>query len=242
MQAFLYRFAMKYIIFVAICYNKVRNGAHCMRLELEEYKGLSVAEILKLLREDNDYTQDDVAHGTHIVRGTYTHYELGKRQPDLDKLKTIADFYHVPPAIFFGRSIPPFMQGIKIPVLKKIIPDTPLDAPENIEGYEEISPSLAANGEYFALKIKELSMYPYYLEGDTLIVRKQTTAEQAAMVVVTVGSAEAVIRKIQIQPNGITLAAFNTMVEIPYSYSKREMETLPIKIIGVVAESHRQEK
>lgn len=213
-----------------------------MRLELEEYIGLSVAEILKLLREDSNYTQDNVARGTHIVRGTYTHYELGKRQPDLETLKTIADFYQVPPAIFFGRSIPPFMQGIKIPVLKKIIPDAPLDAPENIESYEEISPSLAANGEYFALKIKELSMYPYYLVGDTVIVRKQTTAQHNAMVLVTVGSADAFIRRIQIQPTGITLVAFNTMAAATCSYSKRVIETLPIKIIGVVVESHRREK
>ena len=213
-----------------------------MKMELEEYKNLSISEILKLLREDNGYTQGDVAHGTHIVRGTYAQYEIGRREPTLDTLKTIADFYKVPPAIFFGRSIPPFMQGIRIPILKSITPDTTIDVPENIEGYIEISPSLAAQGEYFAFKIKELSMYPYYLNGDTLIVRKQITAEDGNIVVIAVGKSPAVIRKIQMQPNGIALLAFNSMAATSHSYSNREVETLPLKIIGVVVESNRKEK
>ncbi|MCH3915726.1 MAG: helix-turn-helix transcriptional regulator [Acidaminococcaceae bacterium] len=106
-----------------------------MKIELEEYKDLSTSQILRLLREDNGYTQWEVASGTHLNRGTYNNYELGKRQPDLDTLKTIADFYQVPPAIFFGRSIPAFIQGIKAPILKKIIPGTPMDAQDNIDGY-----------------------------------------------------------------------------------------------------------
>ena len=212
-----------------------------MKLELEEYEGLSVSEILKMLREDNGYTQDDVARGTHIVRGTYTHYELGKRQPDLDKLKTIADFYQVPPAIFFGRSIPAFMQGIKVPIFKKIIPDTPMDAQDNIDGYTEIPATVAATGKHFALKINEPSMYPYYLKGDTVIVRVQTETQDRDMVVVTAGSNAAVIRRIQKQTSGITLTAYNQLEYLPRFYSTREITTLPVKIIGVVVESYRKE-
>ena len=212
-----------------------------MKLELEEYEGLSVSEILKMLREDNGYTQDDVARGTHIVRGTYTHYELGKRQPDLDKLKTIADFYQVPPAIFFGRSIPAFMQGIKVPILKEIIPGTPMDAQDNIDGYTEIPATVAATGKHVALKINEPSMYPYYLKGDTVIVRVQSEAQDSDMVVVAVGSNAAVIRRIQKQTGGITLTAYNQLEYLPRFYSTREITTLPVKIIGVVVESYRKE-
>ena len=212
-----------------------------MKIELEEYKDLSTSQILRLLREDNGYTQWEVASGTHLNRGTYNNYELGKRQPDLDTLKTIADFYQVPPAIFFGRSIPAFIQGIKAPILKKIIPGTPMDAQDNIDGYAEIPATLAATGKHFALKIKEPSMYPYYLKGDTVIVRVQSEAQDSDMVVVTVGSGAAVIRRIQKQTGGITLIAYNQLEYLPRFYSAREITTLPVKVFGVVVESYRKE-
>ena len=212
-----------------------------MKIELEEYKDLNASQILRLLREDNGYTQWEVAAGTHLNRGTYTNYELGKRQPDLDTLKTIADFYQVPPAIFFGRSIPAFIQGIKAPILKKIIQGTPMDAQDNIDGYTEIPATLAAMGKHFALKIKEPSMYPYYLKGDTVIVRVQAEAQDSDMVVVTVGSDAAIIRRIQKQAGGITLTAYNQLEYLPRFYSTREITTRPVKIIGVVVESYRKE-
>ena len=212
-----------------------------MKLELEEFKNLSVAEILRMLREDNNYTQGSVAMGVHLQRGTYAQYETGKRQPDLDTLKTIADFYQVPPAIFFGRSIPAFIQGIKVPILKKIVPGIPMDAQDNIDGYAEIPATLAAAGKHFALKIKEPSMYPYYLKGDTVIVHVQSEAQDNDMVVVTAGNDAAVIRRIQKQTGGITLIAYNQLEYLPRFYSAREITTLPVKIIGVVVESYRKE-
>ena len=212
-----------------------------MKLELEEFKNLSVAEILRMLREDNNYTQGSVAMSVHLQRGPYAQYETGKRQPDLNTLKTIADFYQVPPAIFFGRSIPAFIQGIKAPILKKIIPGTPMDAQDNIDGYAEIPATLATKGKHFALKINEPSMYPYYLKGDTVIVRVQAEAQDSDMVVVTVGSNPAIIRRIQKQTGGITLTAYNQLEYLPRFYSAREMTTLPVKVIGVVVESYRKE-
>jgi hypothetical protein len=49
--------------------------------------------------------------------------------------------------------------------------------------YAEIPATLAATGKHFALKIKEPSMYPYYLKGDTVIVRVQSEAQDSDMVV-----------------------------------------------------------
>ncbi|NLC84089.1 MAG: helix-turn-helix transcriptional regulator [Ruminococcaceae bacterium] len=50
---------------------------------------------LKQLRLENDLTQEGLAKHLPINRGTYAHYELGKRQPDLDTLVRIAVFYNV---------------------------------------------------------------------------------------------------------------------------------------------------
>lgn len=50
---------------------------------------------LRLLREERGKTQDEVSNILNIARGTYAHYELGKRSPDYDTLKKLADFFGV---------------------------------------------------------------------------------------------------------------------------------------------------
>ena len=50
---------------------------------------------LKSLREDNDYTQEQIAEYLHIKQNTYSQYENGKRQIPIDSLIKLARFYNV---------------------------------------------------------------------------------------------------------------------------------------------------
>ena len=50
---------------------------------------------LKELRQEKFLSQNSLAASLGLPRGTYTHYELGKRMPDLELLMKIADFYQV---------------------------------------------------------------------------------------------------------------------------------------------------
>ncbi len=50
---------------------------------------------LRDLREDNDYTQADIAKILNITRPQYNLYELGDRKIPIDKLQALADFYNV---------------------------------------------------------------------------------------------------------------------------------------------------
>lgn len=59
---------------------------------------------LKMLRENSKLTQDDVARVLNIARGTYTHYEIGKRKPDYDTLCKLADFFNVSIDYLLGRT------------------------------------------------------------------------------------------------------------------------------------------
>ena len=52
---------------------------------------------------------------------------------------------------------------------------------------------------------------------------------------------EATIKKIQKNSTGITLSAFNPMIYEPHFYSIEEINTLPLKIAGIVVESRRSE-
>ncbi len=50
---------------------------------------------IKELREDNDYTQEQIAKILNCKQITYHQYESGKRQIPLEALKKLCIFYNV---------------------------------------------------------------------------------------------------------------------------------------------------
>lgn len=50
---------------------------------------------IRKARKDTGFTQAEVAKETDIPRSTIAKYEIGKLQPDLEKLGILADFYGV---------------------------------------------------------------------------------------------------------------------------------------------------
>lgn len=52
-------------------------------------------ERIRNLREDNDYTQSQIAKILNVVQRTYADYELGKTRIPVDSLTKLARFYNV---------------------------------------------------------------------------------------------------------------------------------------------------
>ena len=127
-------------------------------------------------------------------------------------------------------------QAVKIPVLGTVVAGLPMEAIENIVDYEEITPALAAQGEFFALRIKGQSMEPRICEGDVVIVKKQEDIESGDTAIVLVNGDEATVKKVKKTEEGITLIANNIAVYSPHFYSNKEIEELPVRIIGKVVE------
>ncbi|UYG93222.1 helix-turn-helix domain-containing protein [Cytobacillus firmus] len=50
---------------------------------------------LRKLRNDHNWTQEDIARKLELSRGTYAHYEINKRQPDYDTLKKLSEIFDV---------------------------------------------------------------------------------------------------------------------------------------------------
>ncbi len=55
----------------------------------------NLPERLRLLRAEKNMTQTVMARKIMVPRVTYTHYELGKRTPDLDTIIHLARFHEV---------------------------------------------------------------------------------------------------------------------------------------------------
>lgn len=54
-----------------------------------------LGKTLKKLRNDKSLTQQKLANILGIPRGTYAHYEIGKREPDNATLLLLANFFKV---------------------------------------------------------------------------------------------------------------------------------------------------
>lgn len=125
--------------------------------------------------------------------------------------------------------------AIRVPVLGRVAAGIPLDAVEEIMGYEDISSVRYSSGEYFGLEIKGQSMEPKISDGDVVIVRKQSDVDSGDIAVVLVNGDAATVKKIKKSQQGVTLIPNNPAYE-PIYYSNKEIESLPVSIIGKVVE------
>lgn len=196
---------------------------------------------LKELRENAGLSQYKFADKFGVAQSTVGSWEAGKREPNFDTMQRLADFFNVSIDYLLGRqatmdSPTPSVPGSKwIPVLGAVAAGVPIEAIEDIEDYEEISPEMAASGDYFALRIKGDSMEPKISNGDVVIVRRQSDCETGDMAVVLVNGDEATVKRIKKRPEGLMLIPNNSAYE-PMFYSAEEVQKLPVQILGKVVE------
>ena len=191
---------------------------------------------IKQIRKQKKITAKEIADYVNVAESTMSLYENGKREPDYTTLLKIAEFLDVSIDMLFGNDVAPLKKkGIKIPVFGSVAAGIPIEAITDIEDYEEIDEDMARSGEHIALKIKGDSMEPRMMNGDVVIVRLQPDAYDGETAIVMVNGDEATCKKIKKTPEGIMLISTNPAYE-PMFYSNKQIEELPIRILGKVVE------
>jgi len=192
---------------------------------------------LAALRKQKGLTQMQLAKLIGVSTSTVAMWETGQRKPDYHTIAKLRDFFAVGFEQLLGMA--PVhratVENIPVPVVGQVRAGQPATARENIIGYEMVNEQLSRTGEIFALKIKGSSMEPKMSDGDVVIVRRQSTAENGQTAVVMVGREEATVKKVYISDDGITLLPTNPAYT-PMHYSALECENLPVTIVGVVME------
>lgn len=61
-------------------------------------------ERLSQLRKEKGLTQEELAKALNMTRSSLSLYEIGKRDPDTDTLKKIADFFNVSTDYLLGQT------------------------------------------------------------------------------------------------------------------------------------------
>lgn len=202
----------------------------------------SIGERIKIARKSAGLTQLELAKKTDLSRSYIGDIEKDRYNPSVSTLQLIATATNAPleELLPSTKTASSTGRGVRIPVLGRVVAGIPIEAIEEILDYEEITPELAATGEFFALKVRGNSMEPTLKDGDVVIVKKQPTVDSGDIAIVLVNSDDATVKEIKESPAGITLIGHNAAVYTPQFYSNHDIETLPIQIIGKVVEMRRK--
>lgn len=65
---------------------------------------ITLGERIKQLRDSKQLSQDELAKVFNLSQSTIAYYETNKKQPPLQTLQTIADFFHVSTDYLLGRT------------------------------------------------------------------------------------------------------------------------------------------
>ena len=116
----------------------------------------------------------------------------------------------------------------------------PMECIEDIIDTEEISTDMLKGGkQYFGLKIKGNSMFPEYLDGDTIILEKVDDVESGTDACIMVNGNDGTFKRVFKNENGIILQPLNNEFQ-PMVYSNEQIKNLPVKVIGKVVELRRK--
>ena len=210
---------------------------------------MEINEILKNRRIELNLTQLDVAKAVGVSEATVSRWESGNiANMKRSRIAALAQILQIKPGVIMGlegenesknENISTIEKGIKIPVLGSVRAGIPLEAIEDIVDYEEIPEVMARNGEYFGLLVKGDSMSPVFIDGDTVIVRKQESADTGDSVIAMINGDEATIKRLKRTEDGIILIPNNPQY-LPMTYSNDQIKTLPVRILGKVVELRRK--
>ena len=196
---------------------------------------------IKSAREDLKLTKRELAKRIGVHESSINKYEKGLVDIPLSKISELARVLKVTEAYLMGweEKTPQTQQGLQIPVLGTVAAGIPISAVEDILDYEEVPQSWENQGEFFGLRIKGDSMKPDINNGDTVIVRQQSTANNGDVVIALVNGDDATCKKFEKLDNGIMLISNNSEYS-PMYFSNEEVLTKPVVIIGKVVELRRK--
>jgi len=112
------------------------------------------------------------------------------------------------------QAVEPAVQTVAIPVMGRIAAGTPISAIQHRSHTVSLPPDMLGSGEHFALEVRGDSMIEAgILDGDTVIIRKQDTADTGDIVVALIDDEEATLKRLRRRGSSIALEAANPAYE-----------------------------
>lgn len=205
---------------------------------------------VKHLRSVKGISQQTLADKVGVDRSTISRIENGEIETTIDNALKIANVLKVniedliTKDLTFdnGTLIDVDCETIQIPVLGTIKAGIAIEAQEDILEYVDIPKDWVKGGKtFYGLKISGDSMFPKYNESDIVIFEhtEDYVLAQNKDCAVMVNGFDATFKNVTITEMGITLVPLNLNNSDNYQptfYSKEQIATLPVKIVGIARE------
>lgn len=131
--------------------------------------------------------------------------EMGLIKRDPTKGRAVIPIHH--------ESIPSLQEQISLPVIGKVAAGAPITATENIDNYMNVPTEFIGSGNHFILKVQGESMIEAgILDGDYLIVREQSEANNGEIVVAMIED-EATVKRYYKTADHIELRPENSSMQ-----------------------------
>ena len=186
-------------------------------------------------------TQKEVADALAVSAPTVHDWLKGKKMPKMTNVQKLADLFGVKLSDLVESKDNTSIEykPNRIKVYGSVPAGIPIEAVEDIVDWEDVPQEWIDRGDrYIGLKVKGDSMYPKYIEDDTVIVKLQPDCECGHDAVVYVNGYEATLKKVVKQQDGIMLQPLNSEYTPKfYPYGPEETE---IRILGIVVEIRRK--
>lgn len=213
----------------------------------------SVGKLIYDRRTELGITQKEVADFVGVSEATVSRWESGHiDNMRRDRIAALSKILRLSPLAIMGIDdtdlstrlpdmVPIDARTFRVPIVGRVAAGRPIVADEEIVGYEYIDNKYSKDGhEYFGLRIVGKSMEPTIMDGDIVIVRRQSYVENGEIAIVLIDGEEATAKEVKESADGITLIGHNTAVYTPHFYSAQEVKNLPVQIIGRVVQSIRK--
>ena len=205
-----------------------------------EYDKKIFSENLKKQAAIAGENQPDIAEVLGVTKSAVNAYFMGNKMPRMDRIKKLADHFGCTVSdLVDDKSIEDQVTAVAIPVLGTVPAGVPIEAIQDILGYEEIPKIMADTGEFFCLRVEGNSMYPLLYSGETIVIKKQETADNGDIIVALVDNEETTVKRLKKVSDGIILEAENPEYNSLY-FNEKQIQNEKVKIIGKAVESRKK--
>ena len=185
-------------------------------------------------------SQTEICNTLGIKMPTFSDWVNEKTYPRIDKIELMANYFGISKAdLVEEQNSSSNQKPNRINVYGSVPAGIPIEAVEDIVDWEDIAMEwLKGDQRYIGLRVKGDSMFPKYIEDDTIIVKLQPDCESGQDAVVYVNGYDATLKKVVKNEDGIMLQPLNPEY-VPKQYDYND-ERYPISILGIVVEIRRK--
>lgn len=203
---------------------------------------------VKELRKNLGFTQKEFAK--KIGKSTQAVYRMERentRPVKSDTLEMLSESLNTTTDYLLGLSDTPNLElfdivendekGVLIPVFGSVPAGVPVEALQVDYGYISLDKQkLYGDKRFIGLKVKGDSMYPYYMDGDIVVIEITTDVKSGDDVVVYIGNYEATLKRFHFKDDYVELEPLNR----EYPVKRFGRDDPPVRVLGKVVELRRE--